>query len=344
MNIIDGFVIGMRFRMDGPGEPDRESIYETVFHALPRSVSEGAYVYGGIDTYDRFSPEPAFICLVGHLNLTKTRRLYSHFADNPAILSCLTAFRPIIQSNHFERLESRDDLGIADAEGVLRGGTESYGSMRFSGPEGRERRKPTALIGIGSETESTFDRTRRLGRLFGSVFPGTPGKLLFASDCRKDLADLILAQAGGRYDGVPGDGGTVRIGILPDHTVLILGNEKPEDLKPEVEKKGFERICHPEEYREFRGGEDRIRKDLARALKPFGQVLVLGAADPDMDGPVLERIRAAAAAGGHPCWILRGSEAADWEIASPEGTETFRSGETDTAVRILLSRIGDERE
>ena len=39
MNIIDGFVIGMRFRLDGDEEPDREAIYETVFRTVPVSVS-----------------------------------------------------------------------------------------------------------------------------------------------------------------------------------------------------------------------------------------------------------------------------------------------------------------
>ena len=54
---------------------------------------------------------------------------------------------------------------------------------------------------------------------------------------------------------------------------------------------------------------------------------------------MLGRIRDCARAGGHPYWFLTGSEADGWEIESAEGTEPFRSLETDTAVRILISRM-----
>ena len=339
MNIIDGFVIGMRFRMDGNEEPDREAIYETVFRTVPVSVSDGAYIYGGIDTYDRWSPERAFICLLGHLELPNARRLYRYFEDNPAVLSKLTGFRPIIQSNHFEHLESREDLGMADAEGVLHGGTEAYGSMRFCGPENRIRTKPAALIGIGSDRESAMDRTRRFGAMFGDIRPGYPARLMPVSFRKEELSDLMLAQGRGRYACVKKDGETARIGILPDRTALLLGDEKKEDLEDLLPAEEFRAVYSGEEYMESMGGKEQVRKDLIRTLRPFGPVAVLGAADPAADQPALELVRECAAQGGHPYWFLTGSEEDGWEIRSEEGTEPFRSLETETAVRILLSRM-----
>ncbi len=136
------FSLGLRFDiMAGEeGQATPAQIWEEIFSVLTTSDTKGLQLYGGMTSFDEYSPaEPCYLCVLTNGGLKQLRRVYRMLEQDEGIGMYLTATHPFLQNNALEKVEGLTYYGKVQRDGSLSGGEEPLFDVRICKKRGKRR-------------------------------------------------------------------------------------------------------------------------------------------------------------------------------------------------------------
>ncbi len=136
------FSLGLRFDiMAGEeGQATPAQIWEEIFSVLTTNDTKGLQLYGGMVSFDEYSPaDPCYLCVLTNGSLKQMRRVYAMLDQDEGIGMYLTATHPFLQNNALEKVEGLTYYGKVQSDGALSGGDEPLFDLRICKKRGRRR-------------------------------------------------------------------------------------------------------------------------------------------------------------------------------------------------------------
>lgn len=158
------------------------------------SLHAGRYMLGEND-----DPDILTVVTMGK-GLKATKKLWKAVESDPILMSALTGFRPIIQSNNVFRMEDFESYGVFGADGTLSGGTTEFGPIPVP-KELYDECYPIKIVVAPDKFKGTFDQFEAAKLIRDAAKKALPGCRVIeapVADGGDGTAGVLAKLTGGR--------------------------------------------------------------------------------------------------------------------------------------------------